>query len=75
MTLLYRYTGREDLVVGSPVSNRNRSETEALIGCFVNTLALRADLSGNPAFEEVLSRVRQVALAPSPTRMHLSIAS
>ena len=62
MTLLCRYTGREDLVVGSPVSNRNRSETEALIGCFVNTLALRADLSGNPTFEEVLSRVRQVAL-------------
>ena len=62
MTLLYRYTSREDLVVGSPVSNRNRSETEALIGCFVNTLALRADLSGNPTFEEVLSRVRQVVL-------------
>src|SRR5262249_18414580 len=62
MTLLYRYTGREDLVVGSPVSNRNRNEIEALIGCFVNTLALRADLSGNPTFEQLLGRVRQVAL-------------
>lgn len=56
--LLYRYTGQEDILVGSPIANRNRAETEALIGFFVNTLVLRADLSGNPSFREVLDRVR-----------------
>jgi len=61
-TLLYRYTGREDIVVGSPSANRNRSEIENLIGFFVNTLVLRTDFSGNPSFLELLSRVRQVAL-------------
>lgn len=60
--LLYRYTGSEDIVVGSPIANRNRAEIEGLIGCFVNTLALRTDLSGNPTFRELLGRVRQVAL-------------
>jgi Non-ribosomal peptide synthetase modules and related proteins len=63
MALLARYSGQEDIVVGSPIANRNRSETEALIGFFVNTLVLRVDLSGNPPFEELLGRVRQVALA------------
>ncbi len=61
-TLLYRYTGQDDICVGSPVSNRNRSELEGLIGFFVNTLALRADLSGNPSFREFLRRVRETAL-------------
>jgi amino acid adenylation domain-containing protein len=60
--LLARYTGEEDLVVGAPIANRNRAETEGLIGFFVNTLALRVDLSGDPAGEELLARVRAVAL-------------
>lgn len=56
-TLLYRYSGQEDLVVGSPIAGRNRVETEELIGFFVNTLALRTDLAGNPTFQELLARV------------------
>ncbi len=60
--LLYRYTGQEDVVVGSPIANRNRTEIEGLIGFFVNTLALRADLSGNPTFQQLLARVRKAAL-------------
>ncbi|MBD2128005.1 non-ribosomal peptide synthetase [Microcoleus sp. ZQ-A2] len=61
-TLLYRYTNQEDICVGAPISNRNRSEIEPLIGFFLNTLVLRTDLSGNPPFQELLARVRQVAL-------------
>ncbi len=61
-TLLYRYTGQSDIAVGSPIANRNRSEIEGLIGFFVNSLVLRADLSGNPTFRELLGRVREVAL-------------
>jgi amino acid adenylation domain-containing protein len=61
-TLLYRYTGQEDLLVGSPIANRTRTEIEPLIGFFVNTLVLRGDLSGNPTFRQVLHRVRKVAL-------------
>lgn len=60
--LLYHYTQQEDIVVGSPVANRNRSETEGLIGFFVNSLVLRTDLSGNPTFRQLLSRVREVTL-------------
>jgi amino acid adenylation domain-containing protein len=60
--LLYRYSGQEDIVVGSPIANRNRTETEGLIGFFVNTLVLRADLSGQPTFKELLQRVRDVCL-------------
>ncbi|MFB8791841.1 MAG: amino acid adenylation domain-containing protein [Potamolinea sp.] len=60
--LLYHYTGQEDIPVGSPIANRNRSETESLIGFFVNTLVLRSDLSGNPTFVELLHRVKEVAL-------------
>jgi len=61
-TLLYRYSGQEEIAVGSPIANRNRVETEELIGFFVNTLVLRSDLSGNPSFRELLERVREVAL-------------
>ncbi|HEX3560510.1 MAG TPA: amino acid adenylation domain-containing protein [Pyrinomonadaceae bacterium] len=60
--LLYRYTGQEDLVVGSPIANRHRQELEGLIGFFVNTLAMRTDLSGDPTFKELLRRVRETAL-------------
>ena len=61
--LLYRYSGQEDLIVGSPVANRNRVEFEGLVGFFINMLALRTSLSGNPSFREVLSRVQHVAMA------------
>lgn len=60
--LLYRYSGQEDLVVGSPVANRTRAEVEGLIGYFANTLPLRTDLSGDPAVRELLRRVRETAL-------------
>jgi amino acid adenylation domain-containing protein/non-ribosomal peptide synthase protein (TIGR01720 family) len=62
VTLLYRYTGSDDIVVGTPTANRNRPEIEGLIGFFVNTLVLRTDLSDNPIFEDVLSKVRDVML-------------
>jgi len=61
-TLLYRYTGQEDIVVGSPIAGRNGKEVEGLIGFFVNTLVLRTNLSGAPSFRNVLSRVREVTL-------------
>jgi amino acid adenylation domain-containing protein/non-ribosomal peptide synthase protein (TIGR01720 family) len=61
-TLLLRYTGEHDLLVGSPIAGRSRTETEGLIGFFVNTLVLRVNLSGDPAFLELLRRVRAVCL-------------
>ncbi len=60
--LLYRYTGQQDIVIGSPNANRNRIETEGILGFFANNLVLRTDLSGQPTFRELLARVRQVAL-------------
>lgn len=60
--LLYHYTGQDDIVVGSPVSNRNRAEIEPLIGFFVNTLAFRTNLSGNPTFRELVHRVSDVVV-------------
>jgi non-ribosomal peptide synthetase component F len=60
--LLNQYTGQEDLAVGASIANRNRAELEGIIGFFVNTLVLRADLSGDPAFRELLSRVRRASL-------------
>ncbi|QLE48410.1 amino acid adenylation domain-containing protein [Nostoc sp. C057] len=61
-TLLYRYTGQEDILVGTPIANRDRTELERLIGFFVNTLVMRTDLAGNPSFNELLSRIREMAL-------------
>jgi aspartate racemase len=61
-TLLFRYTREEDIVVGTPIAGRNRVEIENLIGFFVNTLALRTKLSGNPTFRQLLGRVKDVAL-------------
>ncbi|RKH60419.1 non-ribosomal peptide synthetase [Corallococcus aberystwythensis] len=60
--LLSRYSGQEDLVVGTPVAGRGRREVERLIGFFANTLALRLDTSGDPAFLALLGRVREVCL-------------
>jgi amino acid adenylation domain-containing protein/FkbM family methyltransferase len=61
-TLLRRYTGQEDIVVGTDIANRNRLETEGLVGFFINQLALRTDLSGDPTFRELLARVRAATL-------------
>jgi amino acid adenylation domain-containing protein len=61
-TLLYRYTGQEDILIGTPIAGRNRREIENLIGLFVNTLVLRTDLSGNPDFNTLLIRVQETAL-------------
>jgi amino acid adenylation domain-containing protein len=61
-TLLQRYTGQEDILVGSPVAGRTSVEAEKLIGFFLNTLVLRGDLSGDPTFRELLGRIRRVAL-------------
>jgi amino acid adenylation domain-containing protein len=61
-TLLHRYTGQDDVAVGSPIANRNRVEIEGLIGFFVNTLVFRTDLSGRPKFTDLLKRVREISL-------------
>ena len=61
--LLHRYTGQDDVLVGSPTAGRNWAELAGLVGYFVNPLALRADLSGNPPFAVFLDRVSQTALA------------
>ena len=61
-TLLHYYTGESDIVIGTDVANRNRGETESLIGFFVNELVMRTDLSGNPTFRELIGRVREVTL-------------
>jgi len=60
--LLLRYSGQEEVLVGTPVANRNRPELENLIGVFINTLVLRTSLSGDPGFRELLRRVRNVSL-------------
>src|SRR6185295_14396642 len=61
--LLHRWTGGEDLIVGTPVAGRGRAEVEGLIGFFVNTLVLRASLAGDPQLVDLLARVRTSALA------------
>ncbi|RKH17383.1 amino acid adenylation domain-containing protein [Corallococcus sp. CA047B] len=60
--LLSRYTGQEDVVVGTPIAGRPRAEVEGLIGLFVNMLALRTDLSGKPSFRELMGRVHESTL-------------
>ncbi|MCU7881018.1 MAG: hypothetical protein KZQ66_09235 [Candidatus Thiodiazotropha sp. (ex Lucinoma aequizonata)] len=60
--LLYRYTGQSDLCVGAPITNRNHAETEGLIGFFVNTLALRTELTSDSSFSELLARTRHATL-------------
>ena len=61
-TLLSRYSGQEQIVLGTDLANRTTTETERLIGFFINLLALRTDLSGDPTFRDLLGRVREVAL-------------
>ena len=61
-SLLHHYSGSEDIVIGTDIANRNRSETEKMIGFFVNQLVLRTDMSGNPTFKELLRRVRELTL-------------
>ncbi|MBU7581849.1 MAG: amino acid adenylation domain-containing protein [Nostoc sp. TH1S01] len=60
--LLHRYTQQNDILVGTPIANRNRSEIEGLIGFFVNTLVLRSNLTGNLTFKQLLAQVREVTL-------------
>jgi amino acid adenylation domain-containing protein len=61
-TLLSRYSGQDDVVISSPIANRQRSEVESIVGCFINTLALRIKLQGNPTFLELLAQVRETTL-------------
>src|SRR5437660_847235 len=60
--MLARYSGQEDIIVGTPIAGRVQTELEPLIGDFVNMLAVRTDLSGSPSFSELLQRIKQVAL-------------
>jgi aspartate racemase len=62
-TLFARYSGQTDILVGTPIAGRTRAELEELIGCFVNMLVLRSDLSNQPRFDALLARVRATALA------------
>ncbi|MTJ51844.1 amino acid adenylation domain-containing protein [Anabaena sp. UHCC 0253] len=62
-TLLYRYSYQEDILIGSPIANRNRGEIESLIGCFVNTLVLRTKFDNNPSFQELLNQIKEVTLS------------
>lgn len=61
--LLHMYSGNDEVVIGVPVANRTCPEFESLIGCFINTVVIRGDLSGDPSFLELLTRVRETALA------------
>ena len=60
--LMHRYSGQDDVAIGSPIANRNRSELEGLIGFFINMLVMRLDLSGTPGFRELLSQVQETAM-------------
>jgi non-ribosomal peptide synthetase component F len=61
-TLLYRYTGQDDIVIGTPIAGRNRADIEGLIGFFVNTLVLRTKIPAEISFRELLKEVREVTL-------------
>ncbi|BAZ43876.1 amino acid adenylation domain-containing protein [Chondrocystis sp. NIES-4102] len=61
-TLLYRYTQQTDIIVGTPIANRDRLEFEGLIGCFINTLVLRSDLGGDPSFRDLLQQIKTTTL-------------
>ena len=61
-TLFHRYTGQPEIVLGTPVVGRTRAEAEGLIGCFINTLVMRTDLSGNPTFSEALQRAHETVV-------------
>ena len=67
-SLMYLYTGQEEVVVSTGVANRDRRETEPLIGCLINILLLRTSFSGNPTFREILGECARRRWAPSPTR-------
>ncbi|MGB6031939.1 MAG: amino acid adenylation domain-containing protein [Bacteroidota bacterium] len=60
--LLSRYSGQEDICIGTPIANRTQAEVEGLIGLFINTLVLRGDLRGDPTFSDLLKRVRELTL-------------
>ena len=60
--LLYRHSGQKDIIIGTPVANRNHIEMEKIVGFFINMLALRSDMSGNPSFTEFLSRIRKISI-------------
>jgi hypothetical protein len=60
--LLHKYSGQDDICVGTPIANRNRSETEQLIGFFINTLVIRGNLEGDPAFTDLLARIKERTL-------------
>ena len=62
VVLLQRYTGQNEIVIGTPVANRNRKETESVVGFFVNTLVIRIDMSDGPSFTQLMSRVRKTAI-------------
>jgi amino acid adenylation domain-containing protein len=61
-TLLGRYAGQEDIVIGTPFAGRNRTELESMVGYFINPVALRLDLSGDPTFAELITRTRETTL-------------
>ena len=60
--LLHRYSGQDDILIGTPVANRNRRDVEDLVGCFVNTTVIRGDLSGDPTFRELLKRASRTSV-------------
>jgi len=61
-SLLYKYTGEDDIIIGTPIAGRRHAEIEGLIGCFVNTLVLRANFAKNPTFKQLLAQVREDSL-------------
>jgi non-ribosomal peptide synthetase component F len=61
-TLVFRYSGQEDILLGTPIASRNHQDIEGLIGFFVNTLVMRTRLEGNPSFSELLMQVRSTCM-------------